>query len=117
MDDDFLNSTEHGTYDPDGNPITYGEWMNLFKQRTARQMFRQSDKHHLISTVFLGLDHGMRLTDDPNYRPLIYETMIFCYDTPTCDLDGHTQRYTTRDEARAGHTRALELVRLETQLP
>jgi hypothetical protein len=30
-----------------------------------------------ISTVFLGLDHGIGDRESPNYKPVLWETMIF----------------------------------------
>ena len=49
----------------------------------------------LVSTVWLGLDHGFG-----EGAPVIFETM---------DIPGQSiqQRYTTEEEARAGHVRAV----------
>lgn len=52
-----------------------------------------------VSTVFLGLDHSF--SGGP---PLIFETMIF--GGPN---DGYQNRYSTWDEAVAGHKSAIEL--------
>lgn len=54
-----------------------------------------------ISTVFLGLDHSFG--DGP---PMLFETMIF-----GGSLDGEQERYSTWDEAEAGHKRWVEKVR------
>jgi hypothetical protein len=48
-----------------------------------------------ISTVFLGLDHGWGAQ-----RPVLWETMVF-----GSKLDETQERYTTREEALAGHRR------------
>lgn len=57
---------------------------------------------YLVSTVFLGLDHGIGY-------PLLFETMVFdqspTSDRPWTDLDA--QRYSTRDVALAGHAAML----------
>jgi hypothetical protein len=49
-----------------------------------------------VSTVFLGLDHNWF-----GSPPLLFETMIF-----GGPEDGYCERYSTWDEADAGHTRA-----------
>lgn len=53
-----------------------------------------------ISTVFLGINHrhGTGL-------PILFETMIF-----GGEHDGYCERYSTWEEAEAGHQRAIELV-------
>jgi len=54
-----------------------------------------------VSTVFLVLDHNQ--SPDPDALPLVFETMIF-------DADGDEQyqeRYSTWNEAEAGHARAV----------
>lgn len=53
-----------------------------------------------ISTVFLAIDSGIF-----NDKPLVFETMIF-----GGEHDGFQERYTTWDEAEAGHQKAIELV-------
>jgi hypothetical protein len=55
-----------------------------------------------VSTVFLGLDHGF--TDDG--PPIVFETMAFD------DYGGGDQwRYSTWEEAEAGHRRVVEQLR------
>jgi hypothetical protein len=51
---------------------------------------------YLISTVFLGLDHGH--SEGP---PVLFETMVF--DGRGRELDGYTRRYSTWEEAEDGH--------------
>lgn len=53
-----------------------------------------------ISTVFLGLDHGWG--DGP---PVVFETMVF-----GGDMDENQWRYSTWDEAIAGHERVVAAV-------
>lgn len=53
-----------------------------------------------VSTVFLALDHGYG--DEP---PLLFETMIF-----GGKPDDYQERYSTWEEAEAGHKRAVALV-------
>lgn len=59
-----------------------------------------------VSTVFLGLDHQW----DPDGPPLLFETMVF-----GGRLDEHTERYSTWDEAVAGHERVVAMVRAEEE--
>lgn len=58
-----------------------------------------------VSTVFLGLDHRMMMSGGP---PLLFETMVFE------DGEGTDQeRYSTWDEAEAGHARIVAAQRLK----
>ena len=57
----------------------------------------------LVSTVFLGIDHSFG--EGP---PILWETMIF--DGPH---DQFQERYTSKEEAIAGHERAMLLARME----
>jgi hypothetical protein len=52
-----------------------------------------------VSTVFLGLDHAWG--DGP---PLLFETMIF-----GGTEDEYCERYSTWEEAEAGHKKAVEI--------
>lgn len=54
----------------------------------------------VVSTVFLGLDH--QFGDGP---PLVFETMIF-----GGEHDQEQWRYSTIEEAREGHDRAVQIV-------
>ncbi len=53
-----------------------------------------------VSTVFLGLDH--QYGDGP---PLLFETMVFPKDSYS---DLYCERYSTYDEAEAGHAKAVQ---------
>lgn len=55
-----------------------------------------------VSTVFLGSDRRLS-EDDP---PILFETTVF-----GGPLDSHTFRYSTWEEAEAGHKKAVELVK------
>lgn len=58
------------------------------------------DDGTVVSTIFLGLDHNHK----PGGPPVLWETKIF-YGT----YDRYEQRYTSRDDALAGHGFALAL--------
>lgn len=91
--------------DDQGNPvpepdiIKWARWFeeNADKRRVAFAIIGQCS----VSTVFLGLDHSWG--DGP---PLLYETMIF-------DGEGidYQERYSTREEALAGHAHACEVAK------
>lgn len=57
----------------------------------------------LVSTVFLGFDHRFLDDDGP---PILFETMIF-----GGKHDQYQERYTTWDDAVAGHERAVRRVK------
>lgn len=78
--------------------LTWGKWM---ESRDARRVGADTIGDVRVSTVFLGLDHSFG--DGP---PLLYETMIF-----GGEHDQWQERYSTRDEALAGHLAAVVKVR------
>jgi hypothetical protein len=53
----------------------------------------------VVSTVFLGIDHGFSL--DGSHTPVVFETMIFREDHG--GFYGERRRYCTWDDAIAGH--------------
>lgn len=84
--------------DEAGNPVkepdlrTWAMWMNNGERRRVKR--EELADGAVVSTVFFGIDH--RFGDGP---PLVYETLVF---TPAGG-EGEMRRYTTRDEALAGH--------------
>ena len=83
----------------EGEPITIAQWVRLFEDERHIGDDELGDVR--VSTVWIGLDHGLGLSGPP----LIFETMIF-----GGELDGHIWRYSSETEARAGHARAVGLV-------
>lgn len=89
--------------------MTWANWLESDKGGKARQIgFDRLDDIY-ISTVFLGLDHSFGMG-----RPLIFETMVFANKETEVEmfgkkhtihrsLDEYSNRYTTMDEAKAGH--------------
>lgn len=62
---------------------------------------------YIISTVDLGLNH--QFNDD--LPPLYYETMIFKKEKDVIDFrELYCERYTTEEEAKKGHDKAIEYV-------
>lgn len=77
------------------------EWAVAFEDMSKRRVALDKVGRASVSTVFLGLDHSFG--EGP---PLIFETLI--------SGGAHDQdmwRYSTWDEAVAGHEKAVSLVR------
>ena len=79
-------------------------WAKWYEQPDRRLVAKTSPADGIkVSTVFLGFDH--QWGDGP---PLLFETMIFCG-----EHDGYQERYSTWEEAEAGHKKACELAGVE----
>lgn len=74
------------------------EWAKWF-ENCSRRVELTERNNIKVSTVFLGLDHSFG-----NGKPMLFETMIF--GGPHSEF---CSRYTTWEEAEAGHTKACEL--------
>lgn len=86
--------------------MTWAEWFET--SGDARRVARDTIGDVTISTVFLGLNHNFG--EGP---PILFETMIF-----DGGDDERQWRYSTRDEALAGHAAAVRLVsEQETSTP
>ena len=79
------------------------EWARKFEINPQRIVARDTIGNVRVSTVFLGIDHNF-LGDGP---PLIFETMVF----GASALDGEQDRYSTWDEAEAGHAAMVARVK------
>lgn len=95
------------TMDSHGNLIEDAVvlWSEFFANIERRRVGRDEIDNIVISTVFLGIDHGFGISE----RPILFETMIF-------DESGnevYCRRYYTWDEAEAGHHEAVEFVKTE----
>jgi hypothetical protein len=91
-------------YGYNGEPISLWEWSSLFqKDRHIGTDFIGKFK---ISTVYMGLDHGI-FSD----KLQIFETMIFTEDDKKNKFADFQERYATLEEAKEGHKKACELVR------
>lgn len=80
---------------PDGvKQVDILEWGKWFE--TADRVVAQDEVGgHVVSTVFLGIDHNFGAGP-----PLLYETMVFPKDAWA---EQDCERYATRAEAQAGH--------------
>ena len=89
--------------DEEAVEVDYGSfiaWLKNHDTRVDRTYFKDEDI--LVSTVFLGIDHGW----DDETPPHIFETMIF-----GGEHDEYQARYSTLAEARAGHLQACRMVK------
>jgi len=95
-------------YDPQGRPITdILKWAKLFNDRKLEDdRWWRVDKTQVgdveVSTVWLGLDHNY-YDDGP---PLIFESMVF-----GGEYDDYMDRYSTWEQAQAGHDRIVAALR------
>ena len=105
-------------FDPDGKPYveysgvkTFYDILRLWNKDLTdkkKKIVKQEDvegkegKVRWVSTVFLGLDHSFF---GDSKAPLIYETMVFNHkeDGEINFDDLEMQRYSSREEALAGH--------------
>lgn len=77
----------------DVRAVELKEWTQWFASADRRVALTQISGMH-VSTVFLGLDHS----HVPKGPPVLFETMVFYRNSY-----GYMKRYSTRDEALAGH--------------
>jgi len=84
---------------PTADLMEYAEW---FENSTARFINQTMIGDIKVSTVFLGLDHSF----GDGQTPILFETMVF-----GGPLDQQQDRYSTYDEAEAGHEKMCNLVR------
>lgn len=86
-------------YDRQGWPIDLMQYVHLMDDRDYREVEQTDIGDVLVSTVWLGLDHGL------GDAVLIFETMVF-----GGDLHLEQHRYPTEEQARAGHAEVVERV-------
>ena len=84
-------------YDMEGRPIGLEEWALLFESEERIIGRTELPGGCWVSTVWLGLDHSFGTGP-----PLVYESMVFASHEDMTDLD--CVRYTTREQAEAGHS-------------
>lgn len=84
---------------PEPDVLRWGHWM----QSADRVVDKTVVDGQEVSTVFLGLDHQWGIGP-----PVLFETMVFGLGS---SLDEHCERYSTWDDAIAGHDRIVGEVR------
>jgi hypothetical protein len=99
MADKFILDDE-GHVVPAENLLAWGRW---FETANVQRVVAHDQIGAVeISTVFLGLSHGV--TDEGAH--ILWETMVF-----NGPHDGHTHRYTTRELAEEGHRGIVAMIR------
>lgn len=82
---------------PESNLYKWGAW---FEKADLKIELTEKD-NITVSTVFLGFDHNWT----PGGEPILFVTMVF-----GGEHDQDMERYSTIEEARAGHKRMCEKV-------
>lgn len=81
------------------------EWATSYEDTDNRKIGEDRIRGKYISTVFLGLDHSFG--DGP---PLLFETMVFPDEQDNWrEEEGY--RYSTYEEAEAGHKEVVNRIR------
>ena len=75
--------------------MAWAKWFETADRKVARTLLPEGVK---VSTVFLGIDHNF----GDKGPPILFETMIF-----GGSLDEEMDRYSTWEEAEAGHKRMV----------
>ena len=101
MNDKFILG-EDGSPMPEPDVLRWGKWMQENERHLALDNLPNGVR---VSTVFLGLDHSFG-----GGKPVLWETMIF-----NGPHDQYQERYSSVEDAKEGHLRALELAKGSTQ--
>lgn len=83
---------------------TADEWAVWFERDPLERTIDRTELEGgvWVSTVCLGMDHGWGTG-----RPLLFETLVL-----NGELDGEMERYSTLEEAKAGHWRMVDRARI-----
>lgn len=84
------------------------EWAKFFENTTNRIVdWTQINSQVEVSTIFIGIDHRI-LGSGP---PILFETMVFGAD----DDSGEMARYSSWDDAVAGHSAIVKRLRAKVR--
>ena len=86
--------------------LKWGKWM----QGRNRLLKQTMVNNHLVSTIFLGLDHNFGLSR----KKILFETMVFYKGKGTSRLNDEQERYSTYKEAIKGHNKLVKLIKKPT---
>lgn len=96
MTDRYVLNAE-GEPIPEPDLLRWAEWFeNAHNRRLAEDHLPETVR---VSTIFLGLDHSFG-----SGFPILWETMIF-----GGKHDGYQERYSSREDALAGHALAVKM--------
>lgn len=111
--DEMWDAVDDRHFDRKGNPISMRDWARLLHWQENGDWYKRVGLtmvgQYRISTVWLGLDHGL---GKPFDQLAIFETMVFDDSGENRDLDLDQRRYSTEEEAIEGHRRMVEEVEL-----
>lgn len=93
-------------YSRKGEPISLDQWMKEW-DGDGKIVAKTKVGDYEVSTVYLGLNHNWGAGP-----PLIFETMIF----GTGPHDQEQWRYSTEEDAIAGHQRRVDDLRVEAEI-
>ena len=96
----FYVLDENGEPKAEPDPKGWGKWFYGMDRHIGKTEIGKV----LVSTVFLGIDHGFH----PGRPPVLFETMVF-----GGPLDQEQERYETKAQAEQGHRLWVERVRME----
>jgi hypothetical protein len=92
-------------YNRKGEVIPLNEWAELFEDYKYKIVRQDQIGKFFVSTVWLGMDHNFFRFMEKEAPIYIFETMIFADDDYG---DIYQVRYSTEEEALAGHLVAIE---------
>lgn len=92
-----------GQPQPVADVLEWGRWFDKADRAVARTHLQ----HCLVSTVFLGLDHGFGFLD--GRPPVLWETMAFWKGDGGNEVTGVFDRYSTLTAAKKGHENAVRI--------
>lgn len=101
----YYKMDAEGNVSPADSPAEWGLWF----EGSSTQVDRTQVGNYLVSTVFLGLDHGF----GTSAQPILFETLVFEVDDngeTGNSLEDTMRRYSTRDEALAGHAETVQMI-------
>jgi len=95
---------ENGNPKPCASIVAWGKW---FEDIDSRRVCLTDIASCMVSTVFLGVDHGFG--DGP---PILWESMVF---EDGSALEDYTNRYTSKEDAVKGHNEIVSRLEREFQ--
>ena len=92
-------------FDRQGEPLSEKRWLELYRVAEYRRVRRTKLPGDIdVLTTWLGMDFG-----PPGFHREIFGTMVFGADEET--ENGEQERYSTEDQAVAGHERWVAKLR------
>lgn len=90
--------------------MQWARWFEAARKTDSTRIGHDVVGDVLISTIFLGLDHGFPPFDGA--EPVLFESMVFMqrgeWNSDEWNSDEIMQRYRTIEQAEAGHTALVE---------